>query len=141
MRVPPSAEAWRRIPSWEFHRANVDPGRARTVVGVAQRADSLERLTTAAPLMSLPGVGVWTAAETAQRAFGDADALSVGDYHLSTMIGWTLLGHAIDDPAMEELLEPLRPHRYRAVRLLEVSGLAHLPRRGARMPVPNISRL
>ena len=141
MRVPPSAEAWRRIPSWEFHRANVDPGRARTVVGVAQRADSLERLTTAAPLMSLPGVGVWTAAETAQRAFGDADALSVGDYHLSTMIGWTLLGHAIDDPAMEELLEPMRPHRYRAVRLLEVSGLAHLPRRGARMPVPNISRL
>ena len=141
MRVPPSAEAWRRIPSWEFHRANVDPGRARTVVGVAQRADSLERLTTAAPLMSLPGVGVWTAAETAQRAFGDADALSVGDYHLSTMIGWTLLGHAIDDPAMEELLEPMRPHRYRAVRLLEVSGLAHLPRRGARMPVPNISRV
>ena len=141
MRVPPSAEAWRRIPSWEFHRANVDPGRARTVVGVAQRADSLERLTTAAPLMSLPGVGVWTAAETAQRAFGDADALSVGDYHLSTMIGWTLLGHAIDDPAMEELLEPMRPNRYRAVRLLEVSGLAHLPRRGARMPVPNISRL
>ena len=141
MRVPPSAQAWRRIPSWEFHRANVDPGRARTVVGVAGRADSLERLTTAAPLMSLPGVGVWTAAETAQRAFGDADALSVGDYHLSTMIGWTLLGHPIDDPAMEALLAPLRPHRYRAVRLLEVSGLAYLPRRGARMPVQQISRL
>ena len=141
MRVPPSAQVWRRIPSWEFHRANVDPGRARTVVGCAGRADSLERLTTAAPLMSLPGVGVWTAAETAQRAFGDADALSVGDYHLSTMIGWTLLGHPIDDAAMEELLEPLRPHRYRAVRLLEVSGLAYLPRRGARMPVQQISRL
>ena len=38
MRVPPSAEVWRRIPSWEFHRANVDPGRARTVVSCAQRA-------------------------------------------------------------------------------------------------------
>ena len=37
MRVPPSAEVWRRIPSWEFHRANVDPGRARTIVGCAQR--------------------------------------------------------------------------------------------------------
>src|SRR5262249_40173074 len=23
MRVPPSADTWRRIPSWEFHRANV----------------------------------------------------------------------------------------------------------------------
>ena len=128
MRVPPSGEVWRRIPSWEFHRANVDPGRARTIVACAQRADSLERLATRPPeqaraaLMSLPGVGEWTAAETAQRAFGDADALSVGDYHLASMVGWRLLGHPIDDPAMVELLEPLRPHRHRAVRLLEVSG-------------------
>jgi 3-methyladenine DNA glycosylase/8-oxoguanine DNA glycosylase len=147
MRVPPPAEVWRSIPSWEFHRANVDPGRARTIVGCATRADALERLVARPPaearqaLMSLPGVGVWTAAETAQRALGDADALSVGDYHLSTMIGWTLLGHPVDDPAMEELLEPLRPHRYRAVRLLEVSRLAQLPRRGARLPVHRISGL
>jgi len=49
MRVFPSADVWRRIPSWEFHRANVDPGRARTIVTVAQRADSLERLGTRAP--------------------------------------------------------------------------------------------
>ncbi|MGH3596640.1 MAG: DNA-3-methyladenine glycosylase family protein, partial [Mycobacterium sp.] len=88
MRVPPSADVWRQIPSWEFHRANVDPGLARTVVGCARRAPSLERLTAwpAAQardaLTSLPGVGVWTAAETGQRAFGDPDALSVGDYHI-----------------------------------------------------------
>ena len=144
MRVPPSGEVWRRIPSWEFHRANVDPGRARTIVACAQRADSLERLATRPPeqaraaLMSLPGVGEWTAAETAQRAFGDADALAVGDYHLAKMIGWTLLGHPIDDPAMVELLEPLRPHRHRAVRLLEVSGLALNPRFGARQAIPNL---
>ncbi|MDT5282131.1 MAG: hypothetical protein QOJ20_3326 [Mycobacterium sp.] len=144
MRVPPSGEVWRRIPSWEFHRANVDPGRARTMVACAQRADSLERLATRPPaqaraaLMSLPGVGEWTAAETAQRAFGDADALSVGDYHLAKMIGWSLLGRPIDDPAMVELLEPLRPHRHRAVRLLEVSGLALNPRFGARRAIPNL---
>lgn len=147
MRVPPSAQAWRAIPSWEFHRANVDPGRARTLVGCAARADSLERLTARTPadareaLMSLPGVGVWTAAETAQRAFGDADALSVGDYHVSKMIGWTLLGRPIDDAEMVDLLEPMRPHRYRAVRLLEVSGLAREPRRGPRLPVQQISGL
>ncbi len=139
MRVPPAAEVWRTIPSWEFHRANVDPGRARTVVACAQRADALERQTDRDAWTSLPGVGVWTAAETAQRALGDADALSVGDYHLSSMIGWTLLGHPIDDDAMVELLEPLRPHRYRAVRLLEVSRLATLPRRGPRLPVQRIS--
>jgi 3-methyladenine DNA glycosylase/8-oxoguanine DNA glycosylase len=144
MRVPPPAEVWRRIPSWEFHLANVDPGRARTVVGCAQRADSLERLTALPAerareaMTSLPGVGVWTAAETAQRAFGDADALSVGDYHLAKVVGWTLLGHPIDDDAMVELLEPLRPHRHRAVRLLEASGLAHNPRFGARQAIPNL---
>lgn len=144
MRVPPPAEVWRLIPSWEFHLANVDPGRARTVVGCAQRADSLERLTALPAerarqaLTSLPGVGVWTAAETAQRAFGDADALSVGDYHLAKVVGWTLLGHPIDDDAMVELLEPLRPHRHRAVRLLEVSGMAHNPRFGARQAIPDL---
>jgi 3-methyladenine DNA glycosylase/8-oxoguanine DNA glycosylase len=147
MRVPPTAEVWRRIPSWEFHLANVDPGRARTVVGCAQRADSLERLVSrqAEPartaLTSLPGVGIWTAAETAQRAFGDADALSIGDYHLSNVVGCSLLGHRIDDDAMVELLAPLRPHRHRAVRLLEVSGLARNPRFGARMAIPNLADL
>ena len=144
LRVPPPAEVWRRIPSWEFHKANVDPRRARTIVGCAQRADALERLAARPPeqaraaLMSLPGVGEWTAAETVQRAFGDADALSVGDFHLAKMIGWSLLGHPIDDAAMVELLAPLRPHRHRAVRLLEVSGMAVLPRFGPRQAIPRL---
>jgi 3-methyladenine DNA glycosylase/8-oxoguanine DNA glycosylase len=147
MRVAPSADVWRRIPSWEFHLANVDPARARTVVGCAQRADAVERLSSRPPeaarsaLMTLPGVGVWTAAEVAQRAWGDADALSVGDYHLSNVVGSTLLGHRIDDDEMVELLEPLRPHRYRAVRLLEVSGMARNPRFGARQAIPNLRAL
>jgi 3-methyladenine DNA glycosylase/8-oxoguanine DNA glycosylase len=147
MRVPPSAEAWARIPSWEFHLANVDPGRSRTLVGVAQRAAALERLSSRPPqaartaLMSLPGIGVWTAAEVAQRAWGDADALSVGDYHLSHVVGNTLLGHRIDDQEMLDLLEPLRPHRYRATRLLEVSGMARNPRYGARLAIPDLRSL
>ena len=92
-------------------------------------------------MMSLPGVGEWTAAEIAQRALGDADALSVGDYHLANVVGSTLLGHRIDDAEMLELLEPLRPHRHRAVRLLEVSGLARNPRFGARQAIPNLRAL
>ncbi len=147
MRVPPSAEVWRHIPSWEFHRANVDPRRAQAVVSCARRAAALERLVSRPAeqarqaLMSLPGVGEWTAAETAQRAFGDADAVSVGDYHIPKMIGWTLLGHPVDDAVMLELLEPMRPHRHRVVRLLEASGLAYEPRRGARLPVQHISEM
>ena len=147
MRVMPHADVWRRIPSWEFHLANVDPGRARTVLIGAQRADSIERLTGRSPegaraaLQSLPGIGIWTAAETAQRAWGDADALSVGDYHLSNGVGSTLLGHRIDHTEMLALLEPLRPHRHRAVRLLEVSGMARNPRFGARMAIPDLSSM
>jgi len=116
-------------------------------MGCAQRAEAVERLTARtaeaarAALMSLPGVGVWTAAETAQRAFGDADALSVGDYHLATVVGRSLLGHPIDDAQMVELLAPLQPHRHRAVRLLEVSGLAVNPRFGPRMPLPKLAQM
>ncbi len=144
MRVPPSPQVWRAVSAWEFHRANVDPRRARTVVVCAQRALALERLVSLPAaeaqqaLMSLPGVGAWTAAETAQRAFGDADAVSVGDYHIPKMIGWTLLGRPVDDAVMLELLEPMRPHRHRVVRLLETSGLAREPRRGPRLPVQEI---
>lgn len=147
MRVPPSAEVWRNIPTWEFHLANVDPRRAQTVVSCARRATSLERVASQPAeqaleaLQSLPGVGGWTAAETAQRAFGDADAVSVGDYHIPKMIGWTLLGRPVDDAVMLELLEPMRPHRHRVVRLLEASGLAYEPRRGARLPVQHIHSL
>ncbi|WP_227979069.1 DNA-3-methyladenine glycosylase family protein [Nocardia spumae] len=147
MRVPPSAETWRYIPSWVYHRANVDPQRSRTLVTAARTAASLEAAATmdaaeaTRRLRTVPGIGVWTAAEIAQRAFGDADALSVGDYHLSAIVGWTLLGRPLDDDAMVEYLEPLRPHRYRAIRLLEISGQARKPAFGPRTPLVDHSRI
>ena len=141
MRVPPDAEVWRMVPSWEFHQAGVDPARSRTVVTAAKVARQLEgcvTLTHAAAeqrLRSIPGIGIWTAAEVGQRALGNPDALSVGDYHLAGVVGWTLLGRPIDDDEMVGYLEPLRPHRHRAVRLLEVSGQAFKPRFGPRITI------
>ncbi len=134
--VPPAA-VWRRIPSWEWHRAGVDLSRSRTVVTAARAAGRVEALTALpaeqarARLQSLPGVGVWTAAEVAQRALGDPDAVSVGDYHLSSVIGIALVGERVDDDAMLELLEPYRGHRYRAVRMIELSGVS-IERHGPR---------
>ncbi|MCA2209781.1 DNA-3-methyladenine glycosylase family protein [Nocardia rosealba] len=139
--IAPDADTWRRIPSWKFHRANVGPQRAQTIVRAARVADAIERTARLDPreaatrLRSIPGIGVWTVAETAQRAFGDADALSVGDYHLAATVGWSLFGRPIDDDAMVAYLEPLRPHRYRAVRLLMLSGQAHKPKFGPRTPI------
>jgi len=85
-------------------------------------------------LRALPGVGPWTSAEVRQRACGDADAVSVGDYHLPAVVGWALAGHVVDDAGMLELLAPYAGHRYRATRLVELSG-PRPPRRGPRMAV------
>ncbi|RFU43418.1 DNA-3-methyladenine glycosylase 2 family protein [Actinomadura logoneensis] len=141
LRVPPAPETWAMIPSWEWHRSGIEAVRARTVIGAARVASRLERgLGDAADgpaesrLRSLPGVGVWTAAETRQRAAGDPDAVSVGDYNLPALVGWALTGSPTDDAGMLELLEPYRGHRHRVTRLLELSG-ARPPRRGPRLAV------
>lgn len=139
MHVPPTAETWRLVPSWEWHRAGVDPQRSATAVRCATLARQLQGTVDLAPadadrrLRAVPGVGIWTAAEVAQRALGDGDSISVGDYHLSDQIGWTFLGRPVDDDEMVELLEPFRPHRGRVVRLLGASRMLVKPRRGPRL--------
>jgi 3-methyladenine DNA glycosylase/8-oxoguanine DNA glycosylase len=137
--VPPPPEVWGRIPTWEWHRAGVDPRRMRTVLAAAPLAGRLEeaaemgREDALARLTAVPGVGEWTAAEVAVRALGDTDAVSVGDFHLAGLVGWSLVGRPVDDDGMLELLEPFRPSRALAVRLIELSG--HKPRFGPRMAV------
>ncbi|GAA2424263.1 3-methyladenine DNA glycosylase [Actinomadura vinacea] len=139
LRVPPPPEVWIRIPSWEWHRSGAEAVRARTIIGAARVAGRLEALLrdggAADPrLRTLPGIGVWTAAEVLQRAAGDADAVSVGDYHLPGVVGWSLVGRKVDDAGMLELLAPYAGHRHRVTRLLELTGAAP-PRRGPRLPV------
>ena len=140
MRVFPPPSTWARIPSWDWHRAGVEGVRARTIIGAAavaarlEQASELESAEADRRLRSLPGVGPWTSAEIRQRAAGDADAVSVGDYHLPRAVGWTLAGRITDDAGMLELLAPYAGHRYRVARLIELGG-GLPPRRGPRMPV------
>jgi endonuclease III len=140
MRVIPPPSTWARIPSWDWHRAGVEGVRARTIVTAAAVASRLEQAVELGPaeadrrLRSLPGIGPWTSAEIRQRAAGDPDAVSVGDYHLPRAVGWTLAGRITDDAGMLELLAPYAGHRYRVTRLIELGGRLP-PRRGPRMPV------
>ena len=140
MRVVPSARTWARVPSWDWHRAGVEGVRARTIINAAAVAARLEEALALAPaaadrrLRSLTGIGVWTSAEIRQRAMGDADAVSVGDYHLPNVVGWTLARRKTDDAGMLELLAPYAGHRYRVTRLIELGGSGP-PRRGPRMSV------
>jgi 3-methyladenine DNA glycosylase/8-oxoguanine DNA glycosylase len=138
LRVLPAPETVCRIPSWEWLRFPVDPARSRAAIAASKLAASLERtLSLPGPdaeraLCSVPGIGVWTAAEVRQRAHGDADAVSFGDYHVPGMIGHTLTGTPTTDAEVAGLLEPFRPHRYRVQRLVELCG-TRPPRRGPRM--------
>jgi 3-methyladenine DNA glycosylase/8-oxoguanine DNA glycosylase len=140
MFAPPAIDGWRRIPSWGFHRAGLEPPQARTIVESARRGESVVRALLAADdgeardavLTSLRGVGVWTAAETRIRAVGDPDAVSVGDFHLAHQVGYALTGSRVDDDGMLELLAPWSGHRQRVIRLLGLAG-AREPRRGPRL--------
>ncbi len=140
MFAPPSIDGWRHVPSWSWHRAGLEPPQSRTVVDAARRGDSLTLALADAPdgdareriLTSLRGVGPWTSAETRIRAFGDADAVSVGDYHLAHVVGYALTGIRTDDDGMLELLAPWAGQRQRVIRLITASGVSE-PRRGPRL--------
>ncbi|KQM45025.1 3-methyladenine DNA glycosylase [Microbacterium sp. Leaf203] len=140
MFAPPDVDGWRLVPSWAWHRAGLEPPQSRTIVETSRRGASIVRAAEAAVdgeardrvFISLRGVGIWTSAETRIRAFGDPDAVSVGDYHLSHQVGFALTGHRTDDDGMLELLEPFAGHRQRVIRLI-YAGSALEPRRGPRL--------
>ncbi len=126
--------------SWDWHRAGVEAVRARTIAAAARAASRLEEITHLPSheadrrLQALPGIGVWTSAEVRQRACGDPDAVSVGDYHLPAVVGWALAGRPVDDAEMLELLAPYKGHRHRASVLAGLSGTERA-RRAPRIPV------
>ncbi|MCW2795848.1 MAG: hypothetical protein JWM79_1345 [Nocardioides sp.] len=136
--LQPAPERLRTIASWEWLRMHIDAARSRTIVTVARVAESLERTATLAPdeadrrLRTLPGIGAWTSAEVRQRALGDPDSVSFGDYHVAKDVGWALTGTQFDDAQLEAFLEPWRPQRGRVPALVAAAGFGR-PRHGPRM--------
>jgi len=142
MRVPTAPSVLAALPYFAFHPFGLERRRAETIRRVAAEASRLEALSDGpteaaqARLRAIPGVGPWTAAEVAARAWGDPDAVSLGDYHLPNLVAWVLAGETRGtDERMLELLEPFRGQRGRVIRLLEVSGVRaerHGPRYAGR---------
>ena len=138
MRLLPEPAVLARLPYFAFHPLGFEKRRADTIRIAAGQATALEATSALSPtegqarLKALPGVGSWTAAEVAVRAWGDPDAVSVGDFHLPHVVSWAFTGERRGtDERMLELLEPFRGQRGRVIRLLEVSGIGP-PRRGPR---------
>jgi 3-methyladenine DNA glycosylase/8-oxoguanine DNA glycosylase len=138
LRVPPSPAAVLDVPTWDWHRLGVDITRQRAIRAAATVASRLEEcveLPTAdalARLRIVPGIGQWTAAETVQRALGDPDTVSVGDFHIHDLVVYALTGRPRgNDAEMLRLLEPWAGQRQRMVRLIELSAVTK-PRFGPR---------
>ncbi len=160
LRVPAPPEALAALPYHAFHPLGLERRRAELVRAVCHEAARLERLGQAvtdalaagdaaaaavarhaayAALRAFPGIGPWTLAEVGARAFGDPDAVPVGDFHIPNMVAWALAGEPRGtDERMLELLEPYRGQRGRVVRVLELAGAA-APRYGPRLSPRSIA--
>ena len=142
LRLPPEPAVLAAQPYFAFHRFGLEQRRADIIRRAAELAPRLEGRPAGEVerlLRSVPGIGPWTVAEVMRVSFGDADAVSVGDYHIPSLVAWALAGERkADDTRMLELLEPYRGQRGRVQRLLEISGI-YPERRILRMAPRDIS--
>lgn len=146
LRLPPASEVIAELGYYELHVLGVEKTRADTLKRVCAHATRLEAagaLSTSelrARLEAIPGVGLWTSAEVARLAHGDADAVSVGDLHLKNLVAFALAGEPRGtDDRMLELLEPFAGHRGRVCLLIESAGIS-APSRGNRQRIEPIAQ-
>ena len=145
--LPPSPQRLAATPYWAVHRFGIERRRFAVIQLAATRAGRLESTVELEPgdarqrLMTLPGIGPWSAAEVSAVAYGDRDVVSLGDYHLPHQVAWALGGEVRGTEArMLELLEPYRGHRARVIRLLTLGGI-QAPRFGPRMRLRKIAAI
>lgn len=130
MRLPPAPDVLATLPYWRFHRFGIERKRAEAIKAFA----SHQRLVTsieadAAPRVALqrltliPGIGQWTIGCAGGPAFGDPDAIAVGDFWLCHLVTQALTGRPRgSDAEMLELLAPYAGQRSRVIRLLTADG-------------------
>ena len=145
--LPPLPRVLAALPYDAFHRFGIERKRADTIRRACSYAHRLEEaLSLPRPaarkrLLALQGIGPWTAAIVEGTAFGDPDAVIVGDYHLPHLVSWVLAGEPrSDDARMIELLEPYAGHRGRVLRLL-VAGARRPPSRHPRRRLRSIAAI
>jgi 3-methyladenine DNA glycosylase/8-oxoguanine DNA glycosylase len=144
LRLPPNPEAIAAAPYWQFHELHLEQKRSEVLIRAAKSASEIDGLANVSPavaaarLRQIRGIGEWSVAETLVRSHGDADQVSVGDFHLKNLVVYHLTGRPRgSDEEMLELLEEFRPHRARVVRLLH--SLGHAPKYGPRTKPRNIT--
>jgi 3-methyladenine DNA glycosylase/8-oxoguanine DNA glycosylase len=145
--LPPDPKTIAQTPYFALHPAGIARRSAELLRTVCASADELERLADVqvsaarSRLEAIPGVGPWTSAQIALLSLGDADAVSIGDYHMPNIVCWALAREPRgSDQRMLELLEPYIGHRGRVQMLLTIAGI-HAPRFGPKTEPADIRKL
>lgn len=127
--LPPPPERMAEEPYWKFHSFGIERKRADIIRAVCRVGSRLEEVVgmprdeADRRMQAVPGIGPWTAALVLQVALGDADRVVVGDYNFPHIVSYTLVGERRGtDEQMLELLEPYRPWRGIAQRLIIGGG-------------------
>jgi 3-methyladenine DNA glycosylase/8-oxoguanine DNA glycosylase len=137
LRLQPHPDRLAELGYAAFHPLGIERKRADLILRVARRADRIEALLAADPaaarraLEALPGLGPWTSGASTLMAFGDPDAVIVGDFWFPHLVANALTGQRRSSD--EEMLEHLAPYvGQRARAQLILVGLGSIPRRAPR---------
>ena len=147
LRLPPTGALLAALPYFELHPMGIERRRAEVLRQLGRLESTIEEMMVLsahearARLQTIAGIGPWTAAEATAAAFGDPDAVILGDAHMPDLVSWARAGEPRgNDTRMMELLEPYRGQRGRVIRLLQVSRIK-IPRYGPRFAPGHIERL
>lgn len=145
LKLAPTADTLGALASHDFHRAGIERKRAEIIQRVARDGNRIDRLAGVPVddaytyLQRIRGIGPWTTSFLGRVAFGDPDAVIVGDYNLPHTVAYALTGkRRSDDAEMLTLLEPFAGHRGRVQGMLKGTGKP--PRHGPKSPFREIER-
>lgn len=122
----PTSAQLAAVPLARLEAIGLDPKRARALHLLACADARHSFLHPAADpsdvnrrLLQIHGIGPWTAALVSGVAYGNPDAVPVGDLHLPSLVTYALAGEPEGtDERMLELLAPYAGQRFRVIRLL-----------------------
>jgi 3-methyladenine DNA glycosylase/8-oxoguanine DNA glycosylase len=137
LRLQPHPDRLAELGYAAFHPLGIERKRADVILRVARRAGRIEALLQGDPatarraLEAIPGLGPWTSGATTLLAFGDPDAVVVGDFWFPHFVVNALTGRRRGSD--EEMLEHLAPYvGQRARAQLVLVGLGTYARRAPR---------
>ena len=114
-----------------FHRMGIEERRARTIRQLADLASRghFDDITSSTKLLvrteAVSGFGPWSRAVAVGNAFGDPDALPIGDFHHKNTVSWALTNRPRGtDEEMTALLEPYAGWRWWVTRCLSMEHRA-----------------